>query len=1043
MKKNYYPQKVIQLLFYCCIFLLSAAGLSAQNSKTIQGQVLDATTQEPLIGVSILEKGTSNGVITDFDGKYSIQIGSDATVVFSYVGYITQEVRAGNVKGVLFLKEDSQALEEIVVVGYAVQKKANLSGAVSAIDGAKIASKSSSDALSALQGEMPGVAVLRSGGQPGSETSGMRIRGFSSVNDTKTLVLVDGIEGDLTLVNPSDIESISVLKDAAASSIYGARAAAGVVLVTTKSGQGGKTKVSYNGYFAVNSPGNMPKRLPAWEEQVFINESRVNTAGNPEWNDEQAAWLTNPNFNYRPNPTNGRWDFFQSTNWIDEGVKDNTTQHNHSVSVSGGTKETNYIISANYFTKNGLLKYGPDSNERFNMRAKIHSELNKYISLDLNLNYEGKFTEDSPYGATNILERLYRVRGRQPIYNPEEDINESPYNGDLQQNAIDIMKNGGIRKSQYESFLAKGTLTIKDVVKGLRMNLSASRKAGYYSRTSEKRNLIWYDRLGTGIRSQVNNPNELVKVKNNDFYDLFEATAHYDLKLGDHTINLLGGSTYENYRKDEISGTAKNMISNDFFSFNYYNSAEASNTILRDLIEPWSMMSYFGRINYNFKERYLLEANIRYDGSSRLAPSERWKAFPSFSVAWRISEEEWFNVNMVDNFKIRGSWGQLGNGAVLGLYDYLPLIESGKYLGDSFYYQKELASKSKTWETIESTNLGLDLGLLDNRLSLTADYFWKSNKDMLAVINLPSQIGIATPNANVGELKTWGWDFVVGWRDKIKDVNYQVSFNISDSQNEIVNYSGVNTISPGTVQLVEGYPINSIWGYKTDGYWKSREEYLAYKAANPGYESFQDGKVSGGDVKYVASGDGKHKIGAGGGTPEDPGDLVCLGNTTGRYLYGMNIGVQWRGFDFSMMFQGVGKRSVLIDSGTLAPLSQTSLMPWTIHRDYCKVDADGNLIQEGFWPRLYNYNNQEAFNFHASDKWVQDASYLRLKDITIGYTIPIKRDIMEKLRVYISGADIWERTNLLSVFDPEVGDGAKAEYYPFFRTWTMGVNVTF
>jgi TonB-linked SusC/RagA family outer membrane protein len=690
-----------------------------------------------------------------------------------------------------------------------------------------------------------------------------------------------------------------------------------------------------------------------------------------------------------------------------------------------------------------LLKYGPDGNERFNLRAKINAELNDYLSFSLNAGYQGQFTEDSPYGATNILERLYRVRGRQPIYNPEEDINESPYNGDLQQNAIDIMKNGGLRRSQYEAFTAKGTLTIKNVVKGLRVNLSASRKAGYYSQETRKRNLIWYDRLGSGIRFQVNNPNELTKKKNSDYHDLFEATVHYDLNLSRHTINLLGGSTYENYRKDEIEGIVKNLISNDFFSFNYYDSSEATNTTLKDLIEPWSMMSYFGRVNYNYADRYLFEANVRYDGSSRLAPDNRWKAFPSFSVAWRINEESWFNVDLVNSLKARASWGQLGNGAVLGLYDYLALISSGKYQGESYYYQNELASKQKTWETVETTNIGLDLSLFNNRLNMTADYYWKYNNDMLATVNLPTQIGIQTPNANIGVLKTWGWEFEIGWRDKIKELSYQVSFNLSDSQNEVKEYSGINVVSAGTIKLLEGYPINSIWGYKTDGYWKSREEYLTYKQANPGYESFQDGKVSGGDVKYVAKGKADHKIGVGGGTPEDSGDLVYLGDATGRYLYGLNIGLQWRNFDFGMMFQGVGKREMLINAGTLAPLSQTALMPWTIHRDYCQVDKDGNLITEGYWPRLYNYNNQETFNFHASDKWVQDASYIRLKNVTLGYTIPVKKNVLEKLRVYVSGADLWEHTNLLSVFDPEVGNDAKATYYPFFRTWTVGLNVTF
>lgn len=1041
MRKEIFSKRVIQLLSLCCMFFFSSLGLSAQNSVTVRGQILDAMTQEALIGVSIVEKGTTNGTITDFDGKFSLNVASGSTVTFSYIGYLTQEVKAENVKGIIQLKEDSKTLDEVVVVGYGVQKKVNLSGAVSAIEGDVIAAKPASDVLTALQGELPGVAVLRSSGQPGSETSGMRIRGFSSANDTKALVLIDGVEGDLTLLNPSDIESISVLKDAAASSIYGARAAAGVVLVTTKNGQAGKPKVTYNGYFAINTPGNMPERLPAWEEQKFINESRINTTGNPEWTEEQSSWVGNPNFNYRPN-SNGRWDFFQATNWVEEGTKDYTTQQSHAVSVSGGSKELNYLVSGSYFTKDGFLKYGPDSNERYNLRVKLNGEINQYLSFALNASYDGKYTETPSYGAGGILNTLYRARGRQPIFNPDEDTSDNIYNGDLQVNAIDIMKHGGANKSQYEAFTGKGTLTIKDVIKGLRVNLSASRKAGYYSEQVDKRHLIWRDRKNSATpRFQANNPNSVKKKKNNDFHDLFEATANYDFSLNRHSINILGGISYENYRKDEIEGTAKNLLSNDFFSFNYYDSSIPENTEIKDNIEPWSMMSYFGRIGYNYNDRYLLEANIRYDGSSRLSPDNRWKAFPSFSAAWRISEEKWFNVEQITNLKARASWGQLGNGAVLGLYDYLALISSGTLLGEGYYYQDELASKDKTWETIQSSNIGLDVGLFNNRLTASADYYWKTNKDMLAVVNVPQQIGIKTPKTNIGKLKTWGWEFEIGWKDKIKELSYQVSFNISDSKNELTEYSGVNVISAGTVDLLEGYPLNSIWGYKTDGFWSSRQEYLDFKAAHPGYKSFEDGKVSGGDIKYVSQRNNEKEIGAGGGTPDDPGDLVYLGNTNGRYLYGLNLALQWRGFDFSMMWQGVGKRSVLIDAGTLAPLSNTAVMPWTIHRNYWTEDN-----QDAYWPRLYNYASGDSntyFNYRPSDKWVQDASYIRLKNVTIGYTIPVRKNILERLRVYVSGADLWEKSDLLSVFDPEVGNNRNANYYPFFRTWTVGLNVTF
>ena len=1034
----------MRLMLIGCIMFLLDVGLFAQSSQTFRGKVLDASTREPLIGVSVLEKGTTNGVVTDVDGNFVIHnVKSGATITFSYVGYSTQEILATRIGNTVLLEEDDKTLNEVVVIGYGVQKKVNLSGAVSAVDGDKLAAKPSSDVLSAMQGEMPGVAVLRSSGEPGSETSGMRIRGFSSVNATSALVLIDGIEGDLGLLNADDIESISVLKDASACAIYGARAASGVVLVTTKSGSEGKPKVSYNGYYAVNMPGNMPERLPAWEEQQWINIGRYNAGGAYEWNKEKTTWVANPNFNYYPNNNNGRWEQFTATNWVDEGTKDWAGQTNHSISVSGGSKNINYLISGNYYFKDGMLKYAKNNNTRVNLHAKLHAELNKYLSLGINVQYQSKKNNAPSSGAGSVLNTMYGARARQLLWQPEETPNydAQPYSGDLQVNPIDILKNGGTNESLYEAFLGKGELTIKNLVKGLTVNLSASRRAGYYTQRSERHWLAWYAMNGTTIRQQTNNPNSLYRQKNNDYHDQFEATVNYALEAGQHNFQVLVGTSYENYRKDQFDATARNMNSNDFYSFNYYDASEASNTTLGDLIQPWSMMSYFGRINYNFAERYLLEANIRYDGSSRLAPEKRWKAFPSVSAAWRVNQEPWFKLDWVSNLKLRASWGQLGNGAVLGLYDYIATIsQSTTYITEKSYYQSQLASKDKTWETIETTNLGVDLGLFNSRLNATFDYYWKYNNDMLSNLQLPHTIGIGVPAVNIGKLKTWGWEFEIKWNDRIGDFSYQVAFNLSDSKNELVEYDGADVITAGTRQLIEGYPLNTIWGYTTDGYWSSKEEYEQYKQDHPGYKSFSDGKIGAGDVKFLTlpdkDGSINHQVGAGDGTKENHGDLVYLGDTNGRYLYGINLSAKWKGFDVAVMFQGVAKRKLLIDTEAISPFGRTHQMPWTIHRDYWTPENT-----DAYWPRLYNYNG-DMFNFQPSDKWVQDASYLRLKNITVGYTIPIPKRYIDKLRIYVSGNDVWEKSDILKVFDPEAGNNVGRNYYPFFRTWSFGVNVT-
>lgn len=1038
-------KKLFVVLLLTSLSLITAI---AQNIE-VRGTVVSSSDGEPLLGVSVKQEGyPSNGVVTNTDGVYTINVPADATLTFSYVGFVSQKVKVSGRKTLnITLREDSKLLNEVVVVGYGTQKKADLSGSVVAVNGKEIASRPTSNVTAALQGMMPGVTILRNSGQPGSETSGMRIRGFSSVNSTSTLVLIDGIEGDMNLLNPNDIESISVLKDAAAAAIYGARAAAGVVLITTKSGSEGKVRINYDGYYSFNTPGNMPERLPAWEEQDFINRSRINATGKTEWSAEKSSWVGNPNFNYRP-LSNGRWDLFEATNWVDEGTKNVTHQMSHSVSVSGGTKTLNYMLSGNIFTKDGIIKYGPDDNRRTNLHAKINAKLSKYIELAVNMQYQDSKTEQSSAGSTSIFYRLYSTRGRQPIYVPEADgegiyggdMSGNIYNGDLQANPIDICKNGGRNINRYQAYIGKASFTLKDFVKGLRINLSGSRRAGYYASQTNTRTLYWKDRFGKNVRYNYGVPNSLFKQKNSDYHDLLEATVTYDFSIAkQHHFTLLGGSSYENYRKDEISATAKNMISNDFYSFNFYDTAEATNTSLSDNIQPWSMMSYFGRLNYNYKERYLFESNIRYDGSSRLAPSKRWKAFPSVSAAWRVSEESWFKVPTISNLKVRASWGQLGNGAVLGLYDYIPLITSGgssTYMGEKYFYQGSMASTDKTWEVISTTNVGLDFGLLGNRLYGTFEYYWKTNDDMLSSLQLPHQIGISVPKVNVGKLRTWGWDFNIGWRDKIGKVNYQLGLNISDSQNKLVKYDGASTIGEGSVTLLQGYELNTIWGYKTDGFWSSRQEYEQYKIDHPGYKSFNDGKVSGGDVKYLAQGQPDHQLGVGGATPSDHGDLVYLGNSNARYTYAFNISVQWHGFDLSALFQGVGKRKVWVQPSAFAPLYQDYEMPWTIHRNYWTEDN-----QDAYWPRIYQYKGND-FNFKPSDKWLQNGSYLRLKNITLGYTIPGLQKLVQRVHVYISGEDVWEHTNMLKVFDPEIGNNANRYLYPFFRSWTMGVNIT-
>ena len=1019
------------------IFQLVSTLLFAQTKK-VEGFVSDSKGV-PLEKVSVVVKGSQNGVTTDNQGRYSITAANGSILVFSFSGYTSQEERVGSRDVInVSLVETALTMEGVVIVGYGTQKKVNLSGAVAQVTGKEIINRPVPNVTSALQGLLPGVTVLRNNGQPGDEGYDIRIRGFSSANAATALVLVDGVEQDLNLLDPNDIESISVLKDASASAIYGARAAAGVVLVTTKQGAAGKTKINYTSYYGINITARKPERLNSWEEQTLIDEARFNATGAKEFSAEQMEWLQNPNFSYRPNPTADRWEYFGNNNWVKEGMDKINHMQSHSLSVGGGEKNINYLVSGSYYKRDGVLRFGPDDNSRYNIKLNLNAEINKYISVKLTTGYIGSFVRENSFGTDQIINRLYRSRTRQSLYTPPEDVTGQHYNGDLQINAVDIEKNAGLETRNYETFTGRLNLQVKNVVRGLTLDVIAWRNQNNYAMENNSRSLIWYGRSINTVRFQVNVPNTMTLTKNKGYQNNMQAFFTYNLKYKQHAFTFLQGGSYEEYRKDEFTASAQSMITNSFFTLNFGDPLTKTSS---DLVQTWAMESLFGRMNYSFKDRYLFEASYRYDGSSRLAPENRWQLFPSFSAAWRISQEGFMKkVQFINNFKLRVSWGQLGNGSVLGLYDYIPLLTSGLTTSNNlvfnnqrtqYIYQSTLASPDKTWETVQQFNIGIDLGFLRNRLSVTADHYVKRNKNMLATLNVPNIIGVNVSSVNVGELKSWGNEFDIRWRDRIGKFDYHAGFNISDNQNKLVKYDGRNSIGTGgVIPLLEGYPLNSVWGYRTAGYFQTQAEADAYKA-KVSYPFFTT--PAPGDMKYLdLNNDGV--ISGGDGTPTKPGDLVLLGTTNARYTYGLDLGASWKRFDFSVFFQGAAKRRFLIAEETLSPILGTADMPWSIHMDHW-TPATPN----GFFPRMYQTS---AHNFKPSDKWAQNGSYIRLKNIQLGYSIPVGKKVIREMKVYVSGQDLWESTKVLKVFDPEVGNNVSATTYPFYRTISFGLNVS-
>ncbi|HEV7780077.1 MAG TPA: SusC/RagA family TonB-linked outer membrane protein, partial [Chitinophagaceae bacterium] len=738
------------------------------------------------------------------------------------------------------------------------------------------------------------------------------------------------------------------------------------------------------------------------------------------------------------NPTADRWEYFGNNDWVKEGMDKVNHQQNHSISISGGDQKLNYLVSGSYYKRDGVLRYGPDDNSRYNLRANFNAQLNKFISVGFTSGYISSTARENSYGTDEIINRLYRSRTRQSLYVPKEDLTGNIYNGDLQVNAVDIEKNAGLDKRDFETFTNRLNFQVKNVIKGLTLDVIAWRRQDAYNAEKQARTLYWYGRTTNTVRFSINTPNMLTLTKNKSYQNNLQSYLTYNLKWKEHAFTVLQGASYEEYRKDEVQNTGQSMPSNDVFSLNF---ADPLTKTSKDAVQTWAMASAFGRFNYSFKDRYLFEASYRYDGSSRLVPTDRKRFYPSFSAAWKIDQEGFMKeVDFINSAKIRGSWGKLGNSDGIGFYDYQTLLVSGLTTTSNivfngtraqYVYQNIMASPDLTWETVAMSNVGIDLGFLKNRLTVTADYYVKITTDMLGRPDLPNIAGINAPFINLGKLRSWGKELDIRWKDRIRKLEYRAGFNISDNQNKLLSYDGTKSIGTGgVIGALEGYAINSVWGYRTDGFFQTQAEADAYKL-KVAYPFFANPKA--GDVKYLdLNGDGV--ITAGKGTTDDPGDLVYLGTTNARYTYGFDLGASWKGFDFSIFFQGTMQRKFLIREETLSPILGTADMPWSIHMDRWTPENPN-----AFFPRMYQTS---AHNYRPSDRWAQNGSYIRLKNVQIGYTVPLKSKAFRDIKVYVSGQDLWESTKVLKVFDPEVGNDVSARTYPFYRSIAFGINLS-
>lgn len=1015
----------LSLLLVAILTLCQWHGAFAQSE--LRGKVTDSQGSG-LPGVTVIVKDSQTGTTSDADGTYILKSSATSgTLVFSFMGMNTKEV-AFSGSGVydVSLTDDSKTLNELVVVGYGVQKKVNLTGSVSVIEGEALAKRQVASTSLALQGAAPGVTITQQSGVPGGDAGTIRIRGIGSINAGQNpMVLIDNVEMSLDAIDPNNIASISILKDAAAAAVYGSRAANGVILITTKRGTDG-INISYNAYLTGQSPTDLPKKVSALDHMKLWDVAQVNS-GLPAVYTQQIA-------DYQALGPDNFTRF--NTDWKDLVLTNNGMMHNHNLNVSGGTDRIKVFASGSFLGQNGLTANTnyKRSDLRFNTDLKITQKLTG--SLDLVLNESNRLWpgQNTPNGIILAMLGLpANIPGR---YNTGE-WGEGWSNANPAAQAQD----GGFNKNKTSSRILKGTLTYKPIED---LELLATYSSNYY--TTHQR--LFTDQYAIYVADQANNKllyarpwpalNSLSDNTTENNQNLFRAQATYNKTVGKHNLTVLGGFSTEDFRTSNVNTFRQNLLSPDR---PYLDSGDPLGQTMSGGESRFSMVSVYSRIAYNYNEKYLLELNGRWDASSRFRSDYRWQLFPSASVGWRISEENFWSglKGIVNEAKIRASYGALGNQNLIrnGSADYYPTYATF-YSGSAYnYYFNDVinagyalttaANPTLKWETSKILDIGADFGLLKNRLNITADYFQRDIVDMLQIRPIPAYVGLGAPFENFGSMRNTGWELGAGWKDKINDFSYQVQVNVSDVKNKLLKNGGTPTISGASIQQ-EGYALNSYYGYIADGLFQSDAEV----ADAP----FQFANTKAGDIRY-------RDISGPNGVPDnkiDNYDRAIIGNNFPRYEYSTNLSAQYKGFDLTVFFQGVGKRDNYLSGTGSQPFYSANFQGsmYEHQKDYWSPENKGAA-----YPRLTA--NSIANNYIASSYWVRSASYLRLKNLVIGYTLP--KSITSKIniksaRIYGSGQNMFTWDKFFPGFDPEQIDTG-GSFYPIMRTYTVGVNINF
>jgi TonB-linked SusC/RagA family outer membrane protein len=1036
---------------------------------TVKGTVKD-TKGEPLIGVTVRVEGTTIGTITDMDGVFTLSnVPADATLEFSYVGMKTQRIPVNGRTSIdVVMEEEAEMLEEVVVVGFGTQKKVNLTGAVSTASSREIESRPVVNVTQALQGLVPGLNISSSNGSLEAKPS-VNIRGVTTIGEGSTgdpLILIDGMEGDLNSINPQDIESISVLKDAAASSIYGSRAPFGVILVTTKKGDPGKITVNYNNNFRWGSPVLKPDMMDSYTFATYFNDASINAGWSPHFSSEHLQRIKDYQegkitYSIIPDPNNPQYwaDGYaygnDNVDWYDAIYKSSTYGQEHNFSASGGISEkTTFYTSFNYLDQNGLMKLSKDFYDRYTVSGKINSELTNWLRFGYNF----RFSRENYQRPAAMTDALYWDLARQgwptlPLYDPNGYLYSSP------SPALGLAT-GGKDKTMTDNTYHQGFLIFEPI-----KNWITHVDLNYRITTAERH----WDSQRTYNHDVNGNPYVYKSSSNvhedyfNDNYFNINAYTEYSFSLNEtHNLKLMAGFQAENLDRTVFGVQRDGIIVPELPEIDLTTGLDYNGNPITPSVngsrDSWSTAGYFGRFNYDYENKYLAEINLRYDGTSRFREDQRWNLFPSFSLGWNMAQENFWETLLptINLLKFRVSYGELGNQNTSNWYPTYQIMpvhsNEGSWLQNgtrpNTAYVPALVSSTMGWEKVENWNGGIDFGLLRNRLTGSFDYYIRRTKDMIGPAQeLPAVLGIDVPKTNNTDLKTYGFDFELVWRDRLKNgLGYSAKLLLSDSQTEITKYPNpTNTLS----KYLEGRKLGEIWGYETIGIAKTDSEMQEHLVSLPnGGQNALGSDWRAGDIMYRDLND-DGKIDDGANTLDDHGDLKVIGNNTPRYLFGIDLSADWKGFDFRAFFQGVLKRDYWQGSYYFWGVTENKwwscgLVP---HVDYFRDEVSNHLDVnlDSYYPRPIFGTGK---NQQVQTRYLQNASYIRLKNLQLGYTLPsalTTKANLSKVRIFVSGENLWTGTKTSEMFDPEtISGGAEGNgnAYPLSKIFSFGLSIT-